>query len=789
MRFQSVMKLAVFAAVAVCVVPFVIAVLFLAAGRGARHAPRVVAGPPVAPPVEFGDAVPPTDEDARAFGDFFSGLGGALARGDAAAVGAAFDPERFTAELDRTGLFDRLPGDRDRNRQACARSVRPQLGQALAANEAFRWDRVEVRRVRWSPDRTAAVVFALHRHPEAVESPLRVRWWLVRTAAGWQVYDVEELDLGVRMTALIGLVLTPDFVREFGADPSRFQAAVRGLREAAAALVVRRNADEAELHLDAVRRVNLPPVLVAVVRLIEARILLEKLNPDEAVRRIDEADRLHPGLPVSGVLRGLALTMLDRPDEALPLVRKYLDDLGGDPTGHAVEGLALERLERTGDAAAAYRKALDEAPDLSEALDGLRRVIPDDAKGELGTRLARAARPAALYDEAHEFALEAGDHRAIEELQLGLWKAAPDDARGVVPALRRMVAEKQFAAAAAEVRRALGRVPADKQAQVLNAYLYAMTDWDRHLEAYSAAPRAHAAEAFLTLAGSLDDELTDNPDGEDLPGSRAAAGRRLRDLVAAHRKAAPGDPWLEFYTAALLQEDARYAEAERVFAAAHAVYLRTARPAGEDDRDWRGGQFRSRRVACLYALKQGLRAFAEVGPPDDTFDQLAYQYLGDRNPGGLEALVAARFWRSPGDPLVLYWSAEALRLREEPGRAAEAYRAFARVADDKGFRRRHAVTESVRHYLRADRPADARAVVEEFGADQVFDGLRAAVALAAGRTAEAEQILAALAASDDGPGHAYYDEDFARTVARPEHAELRKKYPDPRSQKPPPKKD
>ncbi|MCE9567841.1 MAG: hypothetical protein K8U57_38065 [Planctomycetes bacterium] len=723
----------------------------------------------------FSDPTTPTVQDAEIFGGVLTRLGDAISRKDVDAVGAAFDGERFTDELDRRGVIDRIPGSRARNREECIQRACPMFGTSLAANESFQWDQVDVRRIRWSSDRTEAIVSAQHRHPLNPETVNKVRWWFVRTPAGWKVYDLEELDLGIRFTELLGLLLTKDVLDQLGTNPKQLQAGALGIREAIAAIVVRKNVDEAERHLDAARRIKLPPILLAIVRLIEARIFIEKLNPEEALKRIDEADQLHPNIPVSGVIRSTTLTLLGRPDEALPLIRKYLDEIGPDADGYLVEGAALEGLRRPEEAAAAYRKSLDQAPDVPEALEALRRVLPEDQKAELGTRLTKAADPVKLYEEVLTLASEANDTHAIEELLRGLRLAAPNDVRGITPNIRRLIEKKKFTDAATEMKHGLSRVKDAEKRQVLNTYLYSMSDADRHLEAYNAIPKDQAVEAFKILASDLEDALFD--DWDDKKPDNIA--KHLRGLVAAHRKQVPSDVWLGFYDATLLQNAKEYEKAERGFAAAHAEYLKTAKPTGE--KDWRVDQFRYRRVECLYSLKQGLKAFAEIGPEQETFQQLAYRYAGDSDASGLENLVAARRKRSPDELQLLYWSAKSHELRNELGLAADEYLEFVRKTNDEVPNYHMAATQCVRNYLRVEQLRDARAAVMEFGPDVIHDSLRAAVLLAEGQSAEVEAMLAGFAERPNGAGHFYYDEDFARLMARPENAMLRKKYPDSRT--------
>src|SRR5262249_56832619 len=107
------------------------------------------------------------------------------------------------------------------------------LGRALTGNPFLRWTQTTIRRVRWSADRTEAVVVAVHREEsEDVPLDLKMRWWFVSAPGGWKIYDLEELDTGFRFSHTVAQILTPEVV----ADPGRFRDSTQALREAIVAV-------------------------------------------------------------------------------------------------------------------------------------------------------------------------------------------------------------------------------------------------------------------------------------------------------------------------------------------------------------------------------------------------------------------------------------------------------------------------------------------------------------------------------------------------------------------------
>lgn len=723
--------------------------------------------------VAFNDPVAPSAEEAAEFTKVLARFSDAIRDENGSALADLFDAERLYDELLRQGGENAVLRNTSAARSQFAAGFRTGAKNTVF-NPLLQWDTTTVRRIRWSADRSEAVVVASHRRALKVgdeEFPLtlKMRWWFVRRSGAWRMYDIEDLDGGLRITALLSALASPEFLPKL----PELKNAVAGFQDAQAALL-QGDPDGIDEGLARCRRVELPPKVEAAVALLEAAAKIARADGAGALERIDAAERLNPDMPVRHALRATCLNLTGDHEAALAEAEAYVALLGPDENIDVQRGVALEGFNRRPEAAAAYRRALDDVPWSQDAFDGLRRTLTGD-RGELADRLAKAPDPGKLFEALARKAREDKDTAAVEVLERGLARALPNDPRGITGNIRRLVGAKKYAEAAEALRDGLGRVTAASDREdVLDAYLFAMVAAGKPLEAYAAVPEAHARDAFRTLASELEDSLED-VDLENLAG----AAKQLHDLTEAHGKRSASDPWLVFYEGVLFQAGKDYEKAEKAFAAAHAAYLE-ANPGGAES-----NTFRSRRVRCLILMKQGLRAYAEVGPAADTFAQVAQSYRFDKDAAGLEALVAAHRKRYPADVQLLYWSAEVLLLKDEGVKAADGFRMFLRRANAKEANRSAAAEWCVRGYLRANKLREARDVVADFGPVLVGAGLRAAVALADERPEQAEAILAQLAKERGGFGFVYYDEDFARQILRPEYAELRKKYPDPRPPKPP----
>jgi tetratricopeptide (TPR) repeat protein len=506
-------------------------------------------------------------------------------------------------------------------------------------------------------------------------------------------------------------------------------------------------------------------------------ILLGRGAPEAALKRLDEAERLQPSIPALKSFRGVVAVANGRYAEALDLVDRYMAEVGPDPDALEVRGTALEGLDRIPEAIVSYRQALDELPDLINSIHGLCRILENDQKSEIALRVSRASDPLATYDVVYWQAHEDKDSATLDVLKAWLRKAHPNDQRTIRLELHGLIEAGNAPEAGIALRQRLASDLNDElKRTALYTYIHSMISADRHLEAYAAVPDDHAALAFRILADDIDERpipLPLNPADGDL--------KLQRDLIALHHRRKPDDPWILYFEGSVLMHEWKLAEAERKFAAGQAKL--PPRPKVEDPDasvdDWDANRFRGSRVFCLYQMKKGLRAYGEVGPAADTFAQLAFNYSNDKDAPGLEALIAAHRKREPKDRQLIYWSAELLYLGDKRIEASEAFLKFVTEGKDDEPNRWQAIDRCVRGYLRAKLPTKAHDAVVAIG--MVPPGLRAAVHLANGRLALAEEVIAAEAKTHGGYQWLYYDEDFRRLINLPEFDSLRKKYPDTRN--------
>jgi tetratricopeptide (TPR) repeat protein len=551
------------------------------------------------------------------------------------------------------------------------------LGPALAKEAPLMaWKDFEIRKVKILP---AGEALAVVRHGTAEGLTLKMRWWLVRRPAGWKVYDFEDLDMGTRVTTMMGVAAAagPERAREIG----RATAALRDVFVAVNA----EDADTAERKLKEANAVRLPRRIDAVRWLATGMVRLLRGQFREALRALDQAAACNPDVPALDLLRGTAHNGLGEWATALRHLDTYRDLLGDDATVCRQRGDALRGLGRFRESAAQYRKALDYNPKEADAFLGLLHSLTEkDRRDDVPARFARLDNPRETFVACAESLHEEHDGTGLEQVALAMRKIDPNFA----PAAYYLALARAWAGRSADAvplfRFALAREKdAKKRSAYVTGFLQAMLQGGKPVEGYSAAPAPR--EAFRRLAADL---------------KQAARTPDLQRLVAAHARKDPGDPLLPFYRAEGYVLQGKYPLAEKSFAAGMAKPPDPATLA----------TFRASRVLARFHAGRALSAYREIGPRDDTFAQLAALLFDARRHADLQKLLDAHARAQPGSADAARWR---YRLKIRQGRTDEATALF------RSALARHKTQDQRRRAL-AEFLDDMR------GAGKLLEGYRAA---------------------------------------------------------------
>jgi predicted Zn-dependent protease len=592
------------------------------------------------------------EETAQELKPFFSALGAALKAGVGEQILVHYDVDRAGDEF-LAAAPAAFPNEN--TRRAFLTGVRAGMGPALA-NQAqlLQWTATEIRNVKKLNDREV-VVIVRHSHPNG--DLLKMRWWLTRRSGSWKIYDFENLDIGLRMSFLVGTMLGQGI-----GNAAALTQATTALRDALLA-AGREDADAAEQKLREIGAVQLPRALEALRRMVEGLVHLQRAQFKEALAALERASALQPDMPLLDILKGIVLNKLGRWEEALRRLEAYRELLGEDALVCQNLGLALRGLSRFADAARAYRRSLDLNPADAESFSGLLHSLEYDAvMDDVGPRFAKVHQP---QDHFEEFAVYAEQRRLfelVEQLALAMQKLDPRYA----PAdfyLARVKAQggdagpavALFKAALAKQRDQGLRLEYDK------GFLQSMAAAGKYVAAYEAAsdPRS----AFRILAGDV---------------RKVYRLDEMQDLIDAHRKKDADDPLTPYYQAALYVREGRYARADRAFTAAltRSVDAETLQT------------FRDSRVQARYYTGQALAAYREIAPRQEVFLQLAALCMRHQDDVQLLAVLSEHARNEPNSVDLLRYRSRLKFLQNDPAEGIALFQVILDRKLDEGTQKR-----------------------------------------------------------------------------------------------------
>jgi predicted Zn-dependent protease len=551
------------------------------------------------------------EEVAQELKPMLTGLGEAFRARDRERIAAHFDASRMLDELIAQGLF---PAQLMGNRQNAIRTLSDALGRSLEKQAPLlEWTDFEIRNVKNLAGNEAVVIV---RHATDAGVFLKMRWWVTKRSGSWKVYDMEDLDVGLRFSAVGASVAGMGFLQL--QDAAR---ATNHLRDAIHA-VVAQDADLAEKKLALIEGLKLPAKLEPLRWMTRGLIRMQRGEFKEALTAFDEAQRLQADMPVLDFLKGITFNALGEWAKALKHLQTYRDLLGDDPLLCHELGEALRGLQRFPEAREAYRTALDLNPKNTDAFLGLLRALsPGDPRDDLARRFPKLENPRLHFETFADECKESQDGESLEQLALGMLKVDPAHAAADYYIALARVWRGQTEQASAPFRAALGKEKDPKSRQdFLRGFFQAMLNVGKPLAAYQAAP--DATEAFRLMAGEL---------------RKSYRLEELRELLALHEQKQPNDVLLPFYRGELLVRDEEYEAAAKAFAAGMARPPDAATLA----------EFRHSRVLTRYHLGQALAAYAEIGPRAETFEQLTELCFMDQDYPLLQKLLDAHAKNQP----------------------------------------------------------------------------------------------------------------------------------------------
>lgn len=357
------------------------------------------------------------DEEARSIQALLDSLGAAITKADGQAIARHFDVERLYQEGIRQSSLDQLNRPHERS---FIQGMRERMAQTLAKQaELMRWDRVQIKRIQFSNDRSEATVFARH-WDDTGQVSTRRRWWMRKQGEQWRVYDLEELEGNLRLTTAMAMALTPRGLAPW----ARFSPQITQAKRA----VFAEDYEEAGRVLKDLENVTFPAPVEGMLSMLRASVASARDEFEEALKHLDRAEALHPDFPMLHLLRSVLHNQMENYELAVQHGRKFIDLLGEDTDAYFQIGTALAALDRKAEAADAYRRGLDDYPDSIDNLTGLSQVLSVGRKAELNERLGRMNRLNEHFETLADNFMQEEDVEALEILVAAVRKRGSNGA-------------------------------------------------------------------------------------------------------------------------------------------------------------------------------------------------------------------------------------------------------------------------------------------------------------------------------------------------------------------------
>lgn len=304
-------------------------------------------------------------EHAAGIRKFFDDFGRATAAGDSRKVAELLDWRMFLSLLKQQGL---VPARMLRDEDRLVKMLRARLvARLLAPVGGVRWRRQEIRRVRFIRVGTEAVVYT--RHWDEDDESSKMRWWLFCKDGTWRAYDLEFLELSMRVSTGMGMGMK----MADGDDPSAksLPALMQAIQKVAAGQT------EAALgDLQGLEGVKFPAFLESLRLMLIAGLLSDGMEYARALRAADRALAHNSDLPLIHLIYAECHNGLKQHDKAIEAAERHAEFLGKDASYYEAVGNAHRGMGKTAEAIEAHKKGLADDPLSGDNVLGLMRALP-----------------------------------------------------------------------------------------------------------------------------------------------------------------------------------------------------------------------------------------------------------------------------------------------------------------------------------------------------------------------------------------------------------------------------
>jgi len=256
---------------------------------------------------------------------FFKRFGRAAKSKRSGAFNEVFSTEDLIAKLERAGAFegkdaDFIKGFKSGLKKGFAKGL-SQLAYFLS------FDDLDVMRC----ESLSANEFVAYTSSwsDDFEVYSKMRWWLIKDGAGnWRVYDYEDFDMNIRATDL-SVTLIKAASGKSEAWMVEFTKLVKFLHGANSENLLDRLQSMEAVSAKLLQH-HLPDKIYIFAHIMHASSLVSLEKNEEALKSINLAAEKAPSLPTVFYMRSTIYQALERWDEAIEQLDKYIEALGSD---------------------------------------------------------------------------------------------------------------------------------------------------------------------------------------------------------------------------------------------------------------------------------------------------------------------------------------------------------------------------------------------------------------------------------------------------------------------------
>ncbi len=732
---------------------------------------------------------PPAKFEVQEFQQLFRNISNLASNHQAGIISIEFDTARMAEEEIPLGFYDlfgRQPtGDMlDLAKQDIVQDLVSIVEQRP---DTFPTGEPEILKVSLSLDRQEALIVA--KHTKGGTEPRFVRWWLKRDVAGQlKPYDFDFPNTRLRFLAVRNYLLNA---------PARDHAALGAARDA------NPNAPDIDAYAryqisfewlmlagsatdpagtnalqwnDPIERVPMIPYLQAARQVASARQLILRGNAAGAEATLNVIPPVVASAAHVKFGKAAVLNAKKNPQEARNVLREYRQMVGDDPIAYLEDAKAAAALDGPATAIAELRKGLKAFPGNGPIAVELARRLPADEREALGEELAAGSNPFVLGTAAQIF--EKQFPSILDALCTGYLKAKPTDVMALRMSVQVKIALGQLKAAGERLK----RVPAAERRGIVDLLIgqsYLTPLMAEHYEVIAAV--GEGRRAFRSIASVHWNILL----GPGKYPDHKERIERLKALVAAHRAKEPNDPFLHFGEAIALDAAGEPAKADAELVAGLAKLTPPKRTERLDlsqvgqinGEDWE--LFRRLRADQLYRSGKWKKAYEELTPAADTFDQLMALLAMQRDEFAMAELIELHAKKYPDDLELIAWRGEVSFLKKDHENAVKFYKDYRDKAGKENRQYYRMAERLIRSYVRLKRPDGAQEILDE--ANDAFPIPPLFHVLVAAARGDADAVMERFDrnAGPFNPAVWYTDPDLGPLLRGPAFDAVRQKYPPP----------